>query len=149
MKVLCEKEYLYKIIEFVATLLMIILDIFFILNSKGQIVLLLISIVLTLLIIYMIYNIIYWFFQPRVLIYQYETGIIINRKIKIEYTSIESIKYKNHFEVKPRGNYSRDASSGIIIIKLKSGKIYKIRNVFYPIEAVDVLSKIKKQRKFR
>ena len=149
MKPLCEKVYISKIIEIVTLLFGVFADIAFIMQHANDITWMIFIIIFTSILVFLAIDIIYWFFQPRVLIYQYETGIIINRKIKIEYTSIESIKYKNHFEVKPRGNYSRDPSSGIIIIKLKSGKIYKIRNVFYPIEAADVLSKIKKQRKFR
>ena len=149
MKPLCEKVYIGKIIEIVTLLFGVFADIAFIMHHTNDIAWLILIIIFTSILIVLAIDIIYWFFQPRVLIHQYETGIIIHRKIKIEYTSIESIKYKNHVEIKKWGNYSRDASSGIIIIKLKSGKIYKIRNVFYPIDAVDVLSKIKKQRKFK
>ena len=103
----------------------------------------------TAILIWMTIDIIYWSFQPRILIYQYETGIVINGKIKIEYTEIESVKYKNYIHKELRGDYYVDTWSGTIYIKLKSGKIHKIRNAFYPIETIDVLSKIKKQKKFR
>jgi hypothetical protein len=83
------------------------------------------------------------------LIYQYETGIVIKRNIKLEYTEIESVNYKNYIHKKRRGNYYKDTWSGIIYIKLKSGKIHKIKNAFYPIEAVDALTRIKQQKKFK
>ena len=94
-------------------------------------------------------DVIYWLFQPHILIYQYETGIVIHRKIKIEYTLIESISYKSYIVRTGFRKYDKDPYSGKIYIKLKSGQIYKIRNASYPIETVDVLSRIKQQRKFR
>lgn len=48
-----------------------------------------------------------------------------------------------------RGNYYKDEYAGIIYIQLKSGKKYKIRNVEYPLGVVDVLTRIKQQKKFR
>ena len=37
----------------------------------------------------------------------------------------------------------------IFIIKLKSGKIHRIPNAFYPMDAVNVLSHIKLQKRFK
>ena len=121
----------------------------FIINNASDTAWLIFIIVFSAILVFMAIDIIYWIFQPRVLIYQYETGIIINRNTKIEYTEIESVKRKNYIHKKVRGNYYKDTWSGTIFLKLKSGKTYKIRNAFYPIEVVDVLSKIKQQRKFR
>jgi hypothetical protein len=96
----------------------------------------------------MIVDMIYWISQPNVLIYQYDQGIVIKRNIEIEYKSIERVYYKNYL-FKNRRGYYRSSSIGTIFIKLKSGKIHKIRNAEYPLDAVDVLSKIKQQKKFR
>ena len=93
--------------------------------------------------------IVYWVSQPNVLIYQYDQGIVINRNIEIEYKSIERIYRKNYLLKEPKGNYYRSPYIGTIYIKLKSGKIYKIRNAYYPINAVDVLSRIKQQKKYK
>ena len=71
------------------------------------------------------------------------------KKQKIEYTDIERVYFKNYIHKKRYGHYYRDTYSGIIYIKLKSGKLHKIRNAFYPIEVVDVISRIKQQRKFK
>ena len=150
MKVLCEKENLYKIIELVATILMITLDMFFVLNCNENTFLLVISIVLTVLIVYMLYNVVYWCFQPKVLIYQVECGIVIKRNIKINYTEIENIYYKNYWHKNGRfGNYYKNPYIGTIYIHLKSGKNYKIKNASYPFMVVDELIKIKKQKKYR
>ena len=149
MKPLCEKIYFDKIFEIVVLLFATFMDIMFIINKANDTAWLIFIIVFSAILVFMAIDIIYWLFQPRVLIYQYETGIIINRKTKIEYTAIESVKYKNYIRKKMRGNYYKDTWSGVIFLKLKSGKTYKIRNAFYPIEVVDVLSKIKQQRKFR
>jgi len=149
MKPLCEKVYISKIIEIVILLFGVFADIAFIMHHANDIAWLIFIIIFTSILVFLAIDIIYWFFQPRVLIYQYETGIIINRKTKIEYTAIESVKYKNYIDKKMGGNYYKDTWSGVIFLKLKSGKTYKIRNAFYPIEVVDVLSKIKQQRKFR
>lgn len=149
MKPLCEKIYFDKIVEIVVLFFGVFVDIMFIINNANDTAWLIFIIAFTAILVFMAIDIIYWLFQPRVLIYQYETGIVINRNIQIEYTAIESVKRKNYIRKKPRGNYYKDSWSGIIFIKLKSGKTYKIRNAFYPIEAVDILSKIKQQRKFR
>ena len=149
MKPLCEKIYFNKIVEMVILFFGIFMDITFITNNANDAAWLIFIIVLTAILALMAIDIIYWLFQPHILIWQCETGIIINRKIKIEYTAIESVKYKNDIQKKIRGNYYKDSWSGIIFIKLKTGKIYIIRNASYPIEVVDVLSKIKQQRKFR
>ena len=149
MKPLCEKTYFDRIVEAVVLFFGVFMDIMFIINNENDVAWLIFIIALTVLLVFMVIDIIYWLFQPRVLIYQYETGIIINRNTKIEYTEIESVKRKNYIHKEIRGNYYKDTWSGIIFLKLKSGKTYKIRNAFYPIEVVDVLSKIKQQRKFR
>lgn len=149
MKPLCEKIYFDKIVGIFILLFGIFVDVMFIINKGNDVSWLIVIIPFTAILIWMTIDIIYWAFQPRILIYQYEKGIVINRKIKIEYTAIESVKYKNYLHKEIRGNYYKDNWSGTIYIKLKSGKIYKIRNAFYPIEVIDVLSKIKKQKKFR
>ena len=149
MKPLCEKIYIDKIVEIVVLLFCVFIDIMFIINNASDTAWLIFIIVFSAILVFMAIDIIYWIFQPRVLIYQYETGIIINRNTKIEYTEIESVKRKNYIHKKVRGNYYKDTWSATIFLKLKSGKTYKIRNAFYPIEVVDVLSKIKQQRKFR
>lgn len=149
MKPLCEKTYFDKIVEIVVLLFGGFMDIMFIINNAKDTAWLIFIVVFSAILVLMAIDIIYWLFQPRVLIYQYETGIIINRNTKIEYTAIESIKHKNYVRKKSRGNYYKDPWSGIILLKLKSGITIKIRNAFYPTEAVDALSKIKQQRKFR
>ena len=78
---------------------------------------------------YLIVDTIYWILQPNVLIYQCDEGIVIKRNIEIEYKSIEKIYCKNELSINHRRNYYRDPAIGTIFIKLKSGKIYKIRNV--------------------
>lgn len=125
------------------------MDISFIMKMNENSVWILIVVPFTCILVYLFFAIIYWLIQPTVLIYQYDTGIVIKRNIKIEYTSIERVYYKNHMSKKPKGNYYRDSYVGTIFIELKSGKIYKIRNAEYPIGVVDVLSRIKQQKKFR
>ena len=149
MKRLCEKIYIDKIVEIVVLLFCVFIDIMFIINNACDTAWLIFIIVFSAILVFMAIDIIYWIFQPRVFIYQYETGIIINRNTKIEYTEIESVKRKNYIHKEIRGNYYKDTWSGIIFLKLKSGKTYKIRNAFHPIEIVDVWSKTKQQRKFR
>ena len=149
MKPLCEKIYLDKILQMLFLLFGTFVDVMFIINRENDLLWLIVIIPFTAILAWIAIDSIYWLFQPRILIHQYETGIIINRNIKIEYTAIENVKYKNYIHKKIRGNYYKDSWSGIIFIKLKSGKIYKIRNAFYPLEVVDVLSKIKQQKKFR
>ena len=92
---------------------------------------------------------IYWIFQPNVLINRYETGIVIGRNKRIEYTEIKRVYFKNYIHKKRIGNYYKDTYSGIIFIQLKSGKTIKIKNAFYPIEVIDAISRIKQQKKFR
>lgn len=148
MKPLCEKIYIDKIFEIVILTFCVFVDVMFIINNSNNVAWLIFIIIFTAILVLVAIDILYWLFQPRVLIYQYDTGIVIKRKIKIEYTDIESVKCKNYTEM-IRGHYTQDTFGGVIFVKLKSGKIYKIRNAFYPIEVVDALSKIKKQRKFR
>lgn len=148
MKPLCKKEHLYKICEAVVTLMGILLYIIFILNKERNTLYLIFMLSFTVLNAYMIVDVIYWISQPNVLIYQYDQGIVIKRNIEIEYKSIERVYYKNYL-FKNRREYYRSSSIGTIFIKLKSGKIHKIRNAEYPLDAVDVLSKIKQQKKFR
>lgn len=124
------------------------LDIIFIVNMDDLSWLIFI-ISFTAMLLYFLIDSIYWIFQPDVLIYQYETGIVISRNKKIEYTSIERVYFKNYIHKKRRENYYKDTYSGIVFIQLKSGKLYKIRNAFYPLEVVDVISRIKQQKKYR
>lgn len=126
----------------------ILLYIIFILNKERNTLYLIFMLSFTVLNAYMIVDMIYWISQPNVLIYQYDQGIVIKRNIEIEYKSIERVYYKNYL-FKNRREYYRSSSIGTIFIKLKSGKIHKIRNAEYPLDAVDVLSKIKQQKKFR
>ena len=149
MNPLCEKTYFDKIVEIVVLLLGAFMDIMLIINNASDIAWLIFIIIFSAILVFMAIDIIYWLFQPHILIYQYETGIVIHRKIKIEYTLIKSISYKSYIVRTGFRKYDKDPYSGKIYIKLKSGQIYKIRNAFYPIGTVDVLSRIKQQRKFR
>jgi len=149
MKPLCKKIYFFKILEIVTLFIGIFLDILFIINRDDNIIFLIAIIVLTSLLIWGFIDSISWILQPNVLIYQYETGIVIHRKIKIEYTSIEKISYKNYVRSKGRYRTYKDIYSGTIYIHLKSGKTYKIDNAYYPLEVVDTISRIKQQKKFR
>ena len=153
MKPLCKKIYFRKIVEIVALLLFILMDTMFVIHMGNDYSWLVIIIPISVLLIVMTIDSIYWIFQPHVLIYQYESGIVIHRKMEIEYTSIEKCYYKKYIDYKSRGSggvYTEyDPWSGIIFIELKSGKIYKIRNACFPIEVVDTLTRIKKQKKFR
>ena len=149
MKPLCKKIYIDKIIEIVVLIVGAVLDIFFIINSEDDLLWWIIIILFTAMLLYFLIDSICWICQPNVLIYQYETGIIIERNKKIEYTEIERIYFKNYIHKKRYGNYYKDTYSGIIFIQLKSGKLYKIKNAFYPLGVVDVISRIKQQRKFR
>ena len=153
---LCTKIIGYKIVEIVGTAALIFFDIMFILNVDEGNLVLITAIILFLINIYLIFDIIYWIIQPYVLIYQYETGIIIKRNIKIEYKEIESIAYKRYWvrdisriNSTNNGMPYQTYSMGSIYIKLKNNKTYTIRNVYYPIDAMDKLWKIKKQKKFR
>ena len=149
MKPLCKKEYALNIFNIVALLIEIPLYITFVLNMANDIIWFIFILLFTALIICQATYIVYWVSQPNVLIYQYDQGIVINRNIEIEYKSIERIYRKNYLLKEPKGNYYRSPYIGTIYIKLKSGKIYKIRNAYYPINAVDVLSRIKQQKKYK
>ena len=149
MKPLCEKIYFDKIIEIIVVLFGTFIDLMFIIHNGNDPMWFIIIIPFTAILILLTIDSIHWIFQPNVLIYQYETGIIIHRNIKVEYTSIDRVYHKNYIHKKLRGNYYKDTWSGIIFIRLKSGKIYKIRNAYYPLETIDVLSQIKRQKKFR
>ena len=149
MKPLCEKIYIDKIVEIVVLIIGSVLDAFIIVNMGEDLLFLIFIIPFTAMLFYFLLDSIYWIFQPNVLIYQYETGIVIGRNKRIEYTEIERVNFKNYIHKKRRGNYYKDTYSGIIFIQLKSGKTLKIKNAFYPIEVVDAISRIKQQRKFR
>ena len=149
MKPLCEKIYIDKIVEIVVLIIGSVLDTFIIVNMGEDLLFLIFIIPFTAMLFYFLLDSIYWIFQPNVLIYQYETGIIICRNKRIEYTEIERVYFKNYIHKKRIGNYYKDTYSGIIFIQLKSGKTLKIKNAFYPIEVVDAISRIKQQRKFR
>ena len=149
MKPLCKKIYIDKIVEIVVLIIGSVLDTFIIVNMGEDLLFLIFIIPFTAMLFYFLLDSIYWILQPNVLIYQYETGIIIGRNKRIEYTEIERVNFKNYIHKKRIGNYYKDTYSGIIFIQLKSGKTLKIKNAFYPIEVVDAISRIKQQRKFR
>ena len=149
MKPLCKKIYIDKIIEIVVLIMGSVLDTFLIVNMGEDILLLIFIIPFTAILFYFLIASIYWIFQPNVLVYQYETGIVIERNKKIEYTEIKSVYFKNYIHKKRYGKYYKDTYSGIIFIQLKAGKVYKIRNAFYPVGVVGEISRIKQQRKFR
>jgi hypothetical protein len=149
MKPLCKKIYIDKIVEIVVLIIGSVFDTFIIVNMGEDLFFLVFIIPFTAMLFYFLLDSIYWIFQPNVLIYQYETGIIIGRNKRIEYTEIERVYFKNYIHKKRIGNYYKDTYSGIIFIQLKSGKTLKIKNAFYPIGVVDAISRIKKQRKFR
>ena len=149
MKPLCKKIYIDKIIEIVVLIIGSVLDTFLIVNMGEDILSLIFIIPFTAILFYFLIGSIYWIFQPNVLVYQYETGIVIERNKKIEYTEIKSVYFKNYIHKKRYGNYYNDTYSGIIFIQLKAGKVYKIRNAFYPVGVVGEISRIKQQRKFR
>ena len=149
MKPLCKKIYIDKIVEIVVLIMGSVLDTFLIVNMGEDLFFLIFIIPFTATLLYFLLDSIYWIFQPNVLVYQYETGIVIERNKKIEYTDIKEVYFKNYIHKKRYGNYYKDTYSGIIFIQLKSGKVYKIRNAFYPLGVVDEISRIKQQRKFR
>ena len=149
MKPLCKKIYIDKIVEIVVLIIGSVLDTFIIVNMGEDLLFLIFIIPFTAMLFYFLLDSIYWIFQPNVLIYQYETGIIIGRNKRIEYTEIERVYFKNYIHKKRIGNYYKDTYSGIIFIQLKSGKTIKIKNAFYPIEVIDAISRIKQQKKFR
>jgi hypothetical protein len=82
LKPLCEKEYLYKILEIIATLFMIALLLIIssgiksTLNLRQYLFVLIVLILIILGILFSLAQIIYWIFQPHILIYQYDSGII-------------------------------------------------------------------------
>lgn len=145
---LCKKDYICHIIQIVVLLLAMVPCVAFIVYMCDDVAWLIFTIVYALMLLGLLFDSIYWICQPNVLIWQYDTGIVIQRNIKIEYKEIERIYRKNYLAKKRRGNYYRDPYIGTIFIKLKSGKFYRVRNAFYPLEAVDVISKMKQQRKF-
>ena len=148
MKPLCEKDYLLKVFQIIGTVVGLVVYIIFLTYLNAP-VMWTVMVPFTLLLTYYVIDIIYWIFQPKVLIYQYDEGIVIKRNIEIEYKSIEKIYCKNELSIDHKRNYYRDPAVGTIFIKLKSGKIYKIKNADYPLESVNVLSKIKQQKRFR
>ena len=149
MKPLCKKATFFFVLTVVVTLLEMFFYAMFWINVDRDVMWFVIIIPLTIIIIYQIIDIIYWICQPNILIYQYDEGIVIKRDLKIEYKLIEKVYCKNYLVKKRRGNYYRTELIGTIYIKLKSGKLYRIQNVWYPREAVALLSGIKKQKKFR
>ena len=149
MKPLCKKDYLNHIIQIVILLLCTIPCVSFIVYKREEIPWVIFTTVYAFMLLSLLIETIYWSCQPNVLIWQYDSGIVIKRNIKIEYKEIERIYRKNYLTKKARGNYYRDPYIGTIYIKLKSGKQYKIRNATFPLNAVDTISKIKQQRKYR
>lgn len=150
MNPLCKKIYIDKIVEIIVLIFGSILDVYFITNPVSNPLWGIFVALFTMLLICFLVDSIYWMFQPNILIYQYETGIVIERNKKIEYTEIERVYFKNYIRKKGRrGNYYKDTYSGIIFIQLKSGKVHKIRNADYPLDAVDKISRIKQQKNFR
>ena len=149
LKPLCKKEDALNIINIIVLLLEIPLYIIFILKMSSDVLWVVTVLSFTALIMLQAIVMVYWISQPNVLIYQYDQGIVINRNVEIEYKSIERIYRKNYLLKKRRGNYYRTPYAGTIYIKLKSGKLYRIRNAYYPIDVVDTLSKMKQQKKFR
>lgn len=149
MKPLCKKDTSFFVLTVVVTLLEMFLYAMFWINVARDVMWFVIIIPLTIIIVYQIIEIIYWICQPSILIHQYDEGIVIKRNLKIEYKLIEKVYCKNYLVKQKRSNYYRTELIGTIYIKLKSGKLYKIKNVWRPRDAVDLLSKIKKQKKFR
>ena len=147
MKPLCEKDYLLKVFQIIGTVMGLVVYIIFLtyMNTPAMWA---VMVPFTLLLAYYVIDIIYWIFQPKVLIYQYDEGIVIKRKIKIDYKSIRSVDFKNHV-FRSRRRCTSNPYVGTVIIKLKSGKIYRIPNAFYPMDAVNVLSHIKLQKRFK
>lgn len=153
-KKLAEKEKSTIIEKIVIFIIEMIINIFLITRINGSKIGLIIVLIYNILILINVYQMIYWLIQPKVLIYQYETGIIIGKNIKIEYIDIEKIYYKSN-KIVQRVGFTRkpeliaDDYAGTIYVKTKENKVYKIKNVFYPIAVVDKLAKIKKQKKYK
>lgn len=146
LKPLCEKDSIQKTVEAVLTLIGIVLDMILIINARDHSFLYVI-LPFSLLLAFEAVNVIYWLHQPKVLIYQ--SGIVINGNIEIEYRDIDKVYYKNRMFKRRFGPIEKDPYVGSVTVELKSGKKYIIRNVFYPIGVADTLTKIKQQRKFR
>ena len=144
MRPLCKKLYFHKIVGIVLVLFLAYLDAMFV-DYNWMILV----VICTVTIAVMALDVLYWIFQPNVLIYQYDSGIVIKRNVQIEYTAIERVSLKYDIYKRRRRPYYKDPWGGTVLIKLKSGKVHKIRNAAYPLEVVGVLSKIKKQKKFR
>ena len=149
MEPLCKKDYLNHITQIIVLLLSIIPCVSFIVFKGDDMPWVIFTAVYAMMLMSLFIEAICWICQPHVLIWQYDSGIVIKRSIKIEYKEIERIYRKNYLTKKYRGNYYRDPYIGTIYIKLKSGKQYKIRNATDPLDAVDVISRMKQQRKFR
>ena len=147
MKPLCEKDYVLKIIHIIGTAIGLFFYTLFLINMDDPLMWL-IMIPFTVLLAYYVSDIVYWIFQPKVLIYQYDEGIIIKRKIRIEYKSIQRVDCKSYV-IGSHRHLKSTPYAGTIIIQLKSGKIHKIRNAFYPLGTVDVLCRIKQQKRFK
>ena len=147
MKPLCEKDYLLKVFQIIGTVMGLAVYIIFLtyMNTPAMWA---VMVPFTLLLAYYVIDIIYWIFQPKVLVYQCDEGIVIKRKVKIDYKSIRSVDFKNHV-FRSRRRCTSTPYVGTIIIKLKSGKIYRIPNAFYPMDAVNVLTHIKLQKRFK
>ena len=96
MKPLCKKIYIEKMIEIVVLIIGVVFDVVFITNPVNNLLWWIIIILFTAMLLYFLIDSICWICQPNVLIYQYETGIIIERNKKIEYTEIERIYSKNY-----------------------------------------------------
>ena len=152
-QILCKKEMGSKIYKIIRVIIYVVLDIFLISEINGSMIGLVIVIIFSIFILIQIIDILYWLFQPKILVYQYETGIIIGKKHKIEYIDIKKVYYKKSIFLVRKGYRKYDTEHddyvGTIYIETKDNKKYKIKNVFYPIKAFDILSKIKKQKKYR
>ena len=125
---LCKKEYLNHIIQIIVLLLSIIPCVSFVVFNCDDMAWVIFTAIYAAMLMSLLIETIFWICQPHVLIWQYDTGIVIKRNIKIEYREIERIDRKNYLQKKYRGNYYRDPYVGIIYIKLKSGKLYRIRS---------------------
>ena len=147
MKPLCEKDYLLGIFHIIGTAIGVFVYIIFLTNMNTP-VMWSVMIPFALLLAYYVINIVYWIFQPKVLIYRYDEGIVIKRKIKIEYKSIQRVDCKNYV-IGTHRHLKTTPYVGTIIIRLKSGKTHRIPNALYPMDAVNVLSHIKLQKRFK
>lgn len=147
MKPLCEKDYILKIFHIIGTAIGLFVYIIF-LTCPNTPVMWVIIVPFTLVLAHFVVNIVYWIFQPKVLIYQYDEGIVIKRRIKIEYKSIQRVDFKNYV-IGTHRHLQTTPHVGTIIIRLKSGKTHRIPNALYPMDAVNVLSHIKLQKRFK